>query len=99
MHADWRCLSCSTLVARLLEPRILADVRGSISTVKDPPTNHEDWWGDRRSLDVSCHRSSGGAGASVGMTREGTTAHGTILLSREPDMTGALVEWFRRTLG
>ena len=28
-----------------------------------------------------------------------TTAHGTILLSREPDLTGALVEWFRRTLG
>jgi dienelactone hydrolase len=28
-----------------------------------------------------------------------TTAHGTVLLSREPDLTNTLVEWFRRTLG
>lgn len=26
-------------------------------------------------------------------------AHGTVLLSRDPDMTRALVEWFQRTLG
>lgn len=28
-----------------------------------------------------------------------TTAHGTPLLSRDPELAGALVEWFRRTLG
>jgi dienelactone hydrolase len=28
-----------------------------------------------------------------------TTAHGTVLLSRDPDAASALVEWFRRTLG
>jgi dienelactone hydrolase len=28
-----------------------------------------------------------------------TTAHGTPLLSRDPDTATALVEWFRRTLG
>lgn len=28
-----------------------------------------------------------------------TMAHGTVLLSRDPDLGGALVEWFRRTLG
>jgi len=28
-----------------------------------------------------------------------TAAHGTTLLSRDQDLTGALVEWFRRTLG
>jgi dienelactone hydrolase len=27
------------------------------------------------------------------------TAHGTALLSRDPDMAATLVEWFRRTLG
>lgn len=27
------------------------------------------------------------------------TAHGTVLLSRDPDLASALVEWFRRTLG
>jgi dienelactone hydrolase len=27
------------------------------------------------------------------------TAHGTALLNRDPDLAGALVEWFRRTLG
>ena len=27
------------------------------------------------------------------------TAHGTMLLSRDPDAAAALVEWFRRTLG
>jgi dienelactone hydrolase len=27
-----------------------------------------------------------------------TTAHGTVLLSREPDLVRALVEWFQRTL-
>jgi dienelactone hydrolase len=27
------------------------------------------------------------------------TAHGTVLLSRDPDTAAALVEWFRRTLG
>lgn len=26
-------------------------------------------------------------------------AHGTVLLARDPELTGALVEWFRRTLG
>jgi dienelactone hydrolase len=28
-----------------------------------------------------------------------TAAHGTLLLSRDPEMAFALVEWFRRTLG
>ena len=28
-----------------------------------------------------------------------TTAHGTILLAREPDLVRALAEWFQRTLG
>ena len=27
------------------------------------------------------------------------TAHGTMLLAREPDLVRALVEWFQRTLG
>ena len=27
------------------------------------------------------------------------TAHGTLLLARDPDMVNALVEWFQRTLG
>jgi acetyl esterase/lipase len=26
-------------------------------------------------------------------------AHGTVLLSRDPELVGALVEWFQRTLG
>jgi len=29
----------------------------------------------------------------------GTAAHGTILLSRDAELAGALVEWFQRTLG
>jgi dienelactone hydrolase len=29
----------------------------------------------------------------------GVSAHGTLLLSRDPEIVGALVEWFQRTLG
>jgi dienelactone hydrolase len=47
----------------------------------------------------SARELAGGASGIREMLWSETTAHGTVLLSRDPDLVGALLEWFRRTLG
>jgi pimeloyl-ACP methyl ester carboxylesterase len=42
--------------------------------------------------------SSGGGGGTREVRLTDSVAHGTVLLSRDPELASALVDWFRRTL-
>jgi alpha-beta hydrolase superfamily lysophospholipase len=66
-------------------------------------------YGSRPALLLSSSRDPYGARSARELARDApgirelrwsdTVAHGTVLLSRDPDTAAALIEWFRRTLG